>query len=420
MKRTIMLIPAALCVLSAFGLTKISYADSAEVLPKGRFRVNLSAAQYLPIDTRFDPDGNEEDIATDFNATLNANIFPALALFEESYGGPFPDGSANVGESVVDFEINATEFSFSVQYGLTDNLTVGIEIPYAYYKRKVSTKLDTTNANIGKNPALNTLLPLDAPLPPGVPETVPLTTEDIKNLLGPGLDVGSLHIPGYGYDSFETWSDQGPGDILIGGRYKYLQTNDWRLAFTGGLNLPTGTVDIPESLVDMSFGSGAWGILFQLQNDYIAIEDLVLNASFKYNLVLSDKETLRIPPSVNIPLTRDEEKVDRDIGDKYEIDTSATYTFSSGVSGTLGYQYWHKLKDKIDGNSDLSYESLEDETNSTAHIFQTGLTYSTFHLFKEEKFPLPLEVSLTYENVFAGSNNFLKQESFIFSLSFFF
>ena len=112
--------------------------------------------------------------------------------------------------------------------------------------------------------------------------------------------------------------------------------------------------------------------------------------------------------------------MDRDLGDQFKFDTSATYTFNDGLSGSIQYQYWKRLEDKIDGNQGFSYESLEDETDKTAHIFLTGLSYSTIPQFLEKKFPVPLDVSLTYENVFAGSNNFLKQQDIIFNLAVFF
>ena len=184
--------------------------------------------------------------------------------------------------------------------------------------------------------------------------------------------------------------------------------------------MPTGDADNPDNLMDMPFGEDAWALLFQLQNDYLATEDLVLNFTFKYDLVLPDKETLRVPPSTDIPITANEEKVDRDTGDQLKFETAATYKFNDGLSGSIQYQYWKRLKDDIDGDMGFAYESLEDETDSTAHIFLTGLSYSTIPLFIKEEFPVPLTVSLTYENVFAGSNDFLKQHDIIFNLAVYF
>jgi len=41
-------------------------------------------------------------------------------------------------------------------------------------------------------------------------------------------------------------------------------------------------------------------------------------------------------------------------------------------------------------------------------------------LFRKKKFPLPLRASIEYEDVFAGTNNFLKQQLFTLKLAVFF
>ena len=426
----LLLLTANLFLVAALitGMAGTAYADNADVLPKGRSRANVSTAYYFPIDTRFDENGNDEDIAAYYNTTLNNYIFPILAGFEESQGGPFPDGTANVGDTIVTFEITGTELSADYQYGLTDKLTVGFSIPYSWYKREVTSEVSTTNANVGKNPGYDPdnadpSDPYDPRWYPVVPFGVPLTENDVIDLLSGGLDVngdGRPDIEGYGYERFGSWSENGIGDIILGGRYQYFKNDQWRLAFTGGVSMPTGDADNPNDLMDMPFGADTWGLIFQLQNDYIATKDLILNFSLKYHLYLPDTVTLRVPNAVDIPITTNQEEVDRDVGDQFKFNTSATYQFNAGLSGSIEYQYWKRLKDEIDGKLGFAYESLEDLTDKTAHMYLIGISYSTIPLFLEKKFSVPLNVSLTYENVFAGSNNFLKQQDIILSLSVYF
>ncbi len=410
MRKGIVSIHLCIYFLIVTGITALSYADSAEVLPKGVSKLTALTSLYFPIDERFDPDGNTEDIAADFNTRLGGNVFPALSLVEEAFG--LPVGSANIGDSVIDFEYKFTDFKITYQYGLTDRLTVGIKIPYYWNKTDVDARIDPTNANIGTNPFLGT--PGDpfggAPLIPIALGGVPLTTDQVQDLL----------VQQYGYKRIESWSDSGLSDIEVGFRYQYLKTDNWRLAFTGGVRLPTGDEDDPDNLIDTEFGEGAYALLFRLNNDYVGIKNLVLNATLRYDLKLPDKETLRVLYDANMPISPNKEKVDRDLGDLIEIEASGTYDFSERFSLSLLYRYGYRLKDDISGDMGFVYSALEDETDSTSHTFIGGICYSTIPMFKAKKFPLPLKASIEYENVFAGSNNFLKQQLFTISIDIFF
>ena len=391
------------CFLFLLGTARLSYGESAEVLPKGVFRGDVEYSYYLPIDEKYDPDGNEEDLAADFNANLNSNVFPDLSLVEAGFG--MPAGSASLGNSVIDFEYKIDEVDLKFFYGITNKLSIGTKIPYYWLTNDVNARIDNTNATVGKNPFVPGGV---APL--SVPGTTPFTTNDVQNLLGQA----------FGYDRIETWSGNGIGDIEVGGRYQYLKTENWRLAFTGGVRLPTGEEDDPDSLVDVAFGSGAWALLFRSNNDYTAIKNVILNATLEYDLVLPDHETVRVLDDVNRSLTTNKENVDRDLGDIFRLKLSGAYAFYEGFGFYLFYSYAFQLKDKISGDQGFSYESLEDETDWTYHEYKVGLSYSTIPLFRKKKFPLPLRASIEYEDVFAGTNNFLKQQLFTLKLAVFF
>jgi hypothetical protein len=365
----------------------ISYADNAEVLPKGVSMVSLDGTFYLPIDEQYGPDGDVESAAVDFNGPLDSSVFPDLSLIEQAFG--MPPGSASIGDSVVSFEYDVTLVDLSFQYGVTDKLSAGIRIPYLNVKNNVDATLDTSNATVGKNPFVPGGV---APLP--IPGTEPFTTDDAQNLI----------VDGYGFDPLETWSDSGIGDIEAGGRYQYFSNSNWRLAFTGGVRFPTGEVNNPDNLVDRGFGDGAWALLFRLNNDYTGIEKLVLNASFRYDLYLPDSETLRVPENVDEPITANKEEVDRDLGDVFQFEFSGTYQFIEAWSLSLLYKYAFSLQDKVSGDQGFNYESLEDETDWKEHVGIVGLSYSTIPLFQAKKFPIPLVCSLSYRNRFAGEN----------------
>ena len=128
----------------------VSYADNAEVLPKAVSRVSLNGQFYFPVDERYDPDGNKEDVAADYNTTFDSSVFADLALVETAFG--MPSGSANIGDSVVSYDIEWRELDFFYEYGVTDRLTVGVHIPYWWNETKINeARLDTSNATVGKS-----------------------------------------------------------------------------------------------------------------------------------------------------------------------------------------------------------------------------------------------------------------------------
>jgi hypothetical protein len=414
MKKEPIVLSMLLCLYLFLGIICSSYADDAQVLPKGVVAVILDGKYYFPFDKKFDKEGKKEDIDADSNANLNSNVFAGLRLVEQFFG--MAPGSASIGRSVVSFEYQGQDFMPLLQYGLTDRLTVGAKIPYYWRKNKVEARLDTTAATVGKNPFVNSLTPLS------VPGTVPLTTADAQHLIGGGLDIngdGIIEIRGFGFKPLKTSSRKGIADIEIGGRYQYFKTDKWRLAFTGGVRMPTGEVDDPDDLGDIGIGSGAYTLLFQFNHDYIGIKNLVLNATLRYDLVFPNRERLRIPDDVNQPITANKENVDRDIGDAIELEVSGAYEFLKGFTFSSLYKYGYKLKNRVSGDRDFSYESLESETRATQHVGIASLYYSTIPLFQAKKFPLPMAAGVSYRNRFAGTN-VLRSQYISLTLGFYF
>jgi hypothetical protein len=419
----------------SLGMATSSSADDAVVLPKGVASLNTEGQFYMPIDKRFNRDGHVEDSAIDYNANLNSTLFPALGFLElpPPNGFGMPAGSASLGNSVVKFKYDVTNLNILFAYGITDKLTVGVYIPYQWVTHEVNARVDNTNATVARNPFLGGADPFGgAPLVPiavlkSPPfgfsdqdiEPLKLTTEDIQALLGNGLDIGNVHVPGFGYKRFETWSDSGLCDIEAGVKYQYLKNDNWRLAVGGGLRLPTGSLADIDSLQARAFGAGNWGLLFRLYNDYTGIKNLVLNTTLRYDHMLSAHKTFRVPPSVHEPITDIKETVDIRHGDIVEVEVSGKYELSKGLNFSALYKYGFAQKDEVIG-SQGNILSLEDETDYTEHVYVIGLSYSTIPLYMEKKFPVPFTASIAYRNRFAGTNNIFKSQFISAALQFFF
>jgi len=383
-------------------LSGTAYADDASVLPKGTWRFYIENQLYLPIKERFNKDGHAEDVAKDFNVDLNSSVFADLALVEAAFF--LPPGTGSLGNSVVSFKWDIKQLYLSPAYGLTDRLSVGIIVPYLWQKNAVSANLDASTATLGINPGVPGNI---APL--GFPGTSPPTTDDIQNLLVT-----------QGFERIETWSEEGLGDIELGGRYQYFNSDPFLLAFTGGVRFPTGKVDDPDNLVDRGFGDGVYALLFRFQQDYIRQRSgitsqlgipepgsFLLNTTFRYDLLLPDQETLRVC-DVHNPTCPDKDDVRRNLGDVVEAEVSGSVGLFKGLFFSPLYKYGHKFKDHYSGDKSLDYGALADETRYNEHILKATLSYSTLPLFLEKRFPVPFIASVTYRDRFAGDNNLFK------------
>src|SRR6266852_3284321 len=70
----------AFLIIRLFLPVHAAWADDANVLPQGVFRLGAEARFSLPITKRFTPGGGTEDLAADFNRDLNSTVFRSLRL----------------------------------------------------------------------------------------------------------------------------------------------------------------------------------------------------------------------------------------------------------------------------------------------------------------------------------------------------
>lgn len=401
----------------------ISYADDALVLPKGTWRFLVDSTFFLPITKRFDKDGKKEDVAADFNTVVDNTLLSGAGI------SGVPPGF-NIGRTVTSFKWDIQQVVVQPAYGITDRFTVGLNIPYWWLKNNVTFNLNTTGANLGKNPALACGSPL---CPFFVPGTVPVTTQDVQNVLGPGLQIGPAFIPGLGIKPIKTWEHQGIGDIEAGGRYQLYNSEKWRTAFTGGARFPTGAIDDPDNLVDRGTGTGAYALLFRLHQDFVRQKpgptaqlgipepgSFTINGTIRYDLILPDQKNLRVC-DIHQPICPTKATVDRDLGDIVEAEISANVGLPvKGLFFSPLYKYGHGFKDHHTGSPGPDYGALADESDYNEHIYKVSLGYSTIPLFLENKFPLPLIANVTFRNRFAGDNNLYRSQFIGFTIAAFF
>ena len=125
--------------------------------PKGHWgtRLEFRTNSY---DEIYDKNGKKFSLGSELSkVNLDAHIFPVLGAF-----GP----SASLGQTFLSAEVSTKLTELTLGYGITDDLTFGVIIPYGKVSTKASFKI--TGGNVGFNPDF------DATKPPS-PTNFPLT-----------------------------------------------------------------------------------------------------------------------------------------------------------------------------------------------------------------------------------------------------
>ena len=374
-------------------------ADDAAVLPKGIARLHWDLYLYHPTTQRYNADGKREDLASPFtNAALDSRVLPLLSPLDTAVGGV-----ASIGEVSVDYEYGIEVLDFGFSYGVTDDLSVGLHMPYYWISNDVNTAFDTTSANVGLNPGAGPeLIPLAA-------GGVPLTNDDVQNLI-----VGN-----YGFDAIDSWQREGIGDIELGAKYRIHQGPSSALAITGGVRFPTGYEDDPDLLNDVAWSFGTEAVLMRLHFDYLlsrhwsaaeqewnpgdpAAGDVVLNLTLRVDYMLPDEKLMRIGDTPEQTLTNNRERVSRELGNMFNLEASLYYHATSALTLGATYTYGFKEKDDIDGDLGYNYASLEADTDSMERVVIVSASYSTLDAFRRKQSTLPMEFTLAYRERFDG------------------
>jgi outer membrane putative beta-barrel porin/alpha-amylase len=395
----------------------VARADDALVLPKGRARVAAENLFFFPADQRWGPHGNAEDLGGAFNnRRIDSSVLPLLSALN-----PFVAGGASIGDSSVRFKEKFDILDLTLAYGFTDRLTVGVDVPYYWVRNTVKASLNSalgSSANVGLTTGPGVGVPCGLPaavLPLACPNTRRFTTEDVQQILGPGRPG----ISGFGFKRLQDFSAEGLGDVQLGAKYQYLRTRDSRLAATGGVRAPIGRQDDPDDLADVAWSTGAWALLARLHNDFIlsnvwketptranetpiaAPGDVIVDFTFRYDWMLPDSATVRVGDATS--LTTNRERVDRDLGDRFEFEFAGQYQAWRDLSLGALYKYGFKTEDRISGHHGFPTRLLEKDTDSSEQIYIVKATYSTLALYRAGSFPLPLDIALSYRDRFAGS-----------------
>lgn len=408
------------------GYAKFAFSEDARVLPKGIGRFSFVYAQTGDINSQFDAGGGRESLTNSYDVQLNAanlksvdpnglgKLIAALNALPMKYNANSGKGNAysgltgatgqgqSIGDSVdlgtlvPSADVMETRYNMGFQYGLTDRLTIGFNIPIV----KVTTQLNGQINGPNTAQSLQQAFQNDAVLSQPLQQLSSVNVAQIRTLVQQQA----------GYNVPQTTNQSGLGDVIFGGRYNYYKSRYETVisSFQAGLSLPTGGLKDPTTPTQVDLGNGAFGIGVAHIFNYSPLNWLTLSNGLHYthflpahrNLIVSDPNSGEL-----LPPTSDEQNVWMQLGDRYEVNLGISAQVTRAISLNTSYDWWWKKQDQYAGTSaPQDYTALSFETNEFTETVQAGVSWSSIEAFKRKQFPVPCDVAFNVYVPTTGRN----------------
>jgi hypothetical protein len=369
---------------------------SAKVLPKGVRNLSIKGVIAQGTD-KYTGTGEVSVLAEPFFQSMSFSNSIAGEVDPVKRGeieaamikaGANPEDSFGDIAGQVNLTANVTVPVFAI--GLTEKITAAIAIPVI----KTSLNLDT--AVFHNNSALFNTVTSQLALAPGKRE------ELIAKLNNPVDEK----LKEFGYKELESEEETKLGDIKLVGKYKAFENKLNAIVVGAEVTLPTGRKEDIDKAVDLPGGDGQFDLGVTVNYDYNVNSWLTLSTGASHTVQFADTTERRIPFYRNSKLSPYKDpNTKRDLGDISLVQLASKVAFNGWNLG-VGYSFQYKDKDVYTGNQFDStwYEFAGKDTVQNMHNATATLAYDTIGLFKAKKFPIPLSVSLTHSQSFAGKN----------------
>ncbi len=381
----------------AGGLVAPFSMDSTETLPRGIRNVTIASFTTDVSDAK---NGWSNDVAVGgpFNKSVTwGDLINAqkagyeknsLQGYVQSKGYSMGDIVGNA-YGVVDIRVTGT--IPVIAYGVTDNLTLAVVVPILYSNLNVSTGWA---ANQNFNMAIAQFSA------DGKSGRILQNQQQLMNVVA--TDVASK-----GYSPLQNETRTDLGDVTIAAKYRAVKLDNYSLAIVPKVVLPTGVTADVNKLIDVAPGAGAWDIGIAAIQSYQFDGQFSVVQSVGFTKQIPFYRAKRIPFDPTMTSSPDVDQSTRvELGDIYSGQIGPKYKITPlfTLGGALAYQY--KSADVYSGAQfdSTHYDWMSINTEQVMFSGQLGLNFSTISLYKAKSFPVPLEVTVSYANVFSGRN----------------
>jgi hypothetical protein len=439
--------------------------EDARVLPRGwvEFR---GEGIYQQFNSRFGS-GGQQALGAPFAAALQPVterlLAPILPPLQTALTGFFTGTAGQVQNPVTPEAVTAGTIDarlagdfrrapFTLSYGLTSRIMVGVTVPFqrngtavtslllrggnvgantnAATNATVLTKISAAYAGLGNEallpvagtPAAVELQRRVKALSGGDTLILPTRAVNLADLLKQPTLSGGLTADEL--DALGVVSAATPfqlGDVELNARIQLAnnvrgypfadssQRKGFRSTLAVALRLPTASRADTFFLLEMPRVQGHLGVSADLHNDVFLARKFWLTASAGYTQ-LAAANVVRRPFSAARPFANDTSVPFRTLrrapGASFRFSFMPRYRLTREFSFAAAYQFEHTgatTYTSADSISDVVLGPLETTQGWTTHSVGVGASYSTIEAFMRGKTPFPLEFNILYRNSVAGS-----------------
>jgi hypothetical protein len=371
--------------------------ENAKLLPKGVRNLRLRGAQFQATD-KFNGTGQVVPVGNALNkgVTWNKIIDGKDTDLEKGLLRGYLESknvnlSDEVGQTTGEVGIDFQPMIPILAYGLTEKMTVAVAVPVIKTNLQVGAgfvanqKLETIGKNLIQDGSQGKAYELQY-------KTANAIEEKLRK---------------YNYDPLQSSEQTRLGDVRVVTKNLVMQKGPLDVAVKGMVTAPTGETTDVDKAVDIGTGDGQWDLGVGVVTDWQYSEANVFSGFFSVTSQLPSSRARRIPEEAGSKLSPDvDNNTTVDLGDVLNFQISNKYSFMKGFSFSSAVTMQYKDSDNYSGNkySATRYNWLEKDTAQTMESLHLALGYSTLPLFKEKKFPVPLETNLTFNQVVGGMN----------------
>lgn len=351
-----------------------SYNQSQQVTPY-KYSVNINA-----------------DLISSIDQSLKDEMNVIKAISPEAYN------MFSVGEYGIEADAAINVNIFSLGWGISNNLTVYFGVPFyraevdVLYKRIKGDNHDATAEKLHQM---------------GRDDVDGMYQGAVEYLSKVNIDAPffqSILVDQFKYKPVGRWIGHDFGDTEVGAIYQITNLKDRGAAMQFGLVLPTGYVEDPSIIQDISFGDGQTDIFFEIGGGIFLTKSTVLNSFIRYTHQLPGSREMRVPLDEDFTLSDQTAMFEYKLGDKVDINMNAEFAYNDWLEFRTGYELNIQQESQYNSAFADANRILAKGTDTLAHNLRLGANISSIKLFQQKKFLLPASIDFSILHMLSGQN----------------